>query len=139
MTLRLYHRMPPPVRSLAVGMRGLYLRSSRYGAQSARIVAEALERDRWPEDRLRIYQQERLAHVLHRAATRVPYYRAQWELSRRRGDRAAVDVLENWPVLEKDTVRNQPEAFVADDCNPRKMFREHTSGTTGKPLNLWWS
>ena len=36
-------------------------------------------------------------------------------------------------------MRQQPEAFVADDCNRRQMFREHTSGTTGKPLNLWWS
>jgi len=102
-------------------------------------MAEALERDRWPEDRLRSYQNERLALVLRRAATRVPYYRAQWELRRRQGDESAVDLLQNWPVLEKDSVRQQPEAFVADDCNPRQMVREHTSGTTGKPLSLWWS
>ena len=137
--LRLYHRMPPPVRSLAAGVRGLYLRSSRYGAASERTTSEALERDRWPPHRLKAYQDERLAMVLHRAATRVPYYRAQWELRRRRGDESAVDVLGNWPVLEKDSVRAQPEAFVADDCNLRQMFREHTSGTTGKPLNVWWS
>jgi phenylacetate-CoA ligase len=103
------------------------------------MTAEALERDRWPEDRLQAYQEERLALVLHRAATRVPYYRAQWERRRQQGDRSAVDVLANWPVLEKDAVRQQPEAFVADDCKRRQMFREHTSGTTGKPLNLWWS
>jgi phenylacetate-CoA ligase len=29
--------------------------------------------------------------------------------------------------------------FIAEDCNPKKMFEEHTSGTTGKPLTLWWS
>jgi phenylacetate-CoA ligase len=139
LALRLYHRMPPPARSLVAGMRGLYLRASRYGPDSARIMAEALERDRWPEARLKAYQDERLAVVLQRAATRVPYYRAQWEARRRGGDHSAVDVLANWPVLEKDAVREQPQAFVADDCNPRQMFREHTSGTTGKPLNLWWS
>lgn len=137
--LRLYHRMPPPMRSVAAGLRGLYLRSSRYGGATARMMAEALERDRWPEDRLKSYQDERLALVLHRAATRVPYYRNQWELRRRRGDHSAVDVLQNWPILEKDSVRQQPEAFVADDCNRRQMFREHTSGTTGKPLSVWWS
>src|SRR5207247_8654507 len=26
---------------------------------------------------------------------------------------------------------------IADDRNPRWMFNEHTSGTTGKPLVLW--
>ncbi len=77
--------------------------------------------------------------MLHRAATRVPYYRTQWELRRQRGDHSAVDVLTNWPVLEKDDVRQQPEAFVADDCNLRQMFNDHTSGSTGKPLNLWLS
>lgn len=116
-TLRLYHRMPPPVRSLAAGLRGLYLRSTRYGPGSARIAAEALERDRWPEARLNAYQEDRLALVLNRAATRVPFYRAQWELRRARGDDSAVDVLHNWPILDKDTVRRQPEAFVADDCD----------------------
>ena len=131
--------MPPPVRSLAAGLRGLYLRSTRYGPGSARIAAEALERDRWPEARLNAYQEDRLALVLNRAATRVPFYRAQWELRRARGDDSAVDVLHNWPILDKDTVRRQPEAFVADDCDLRRMIREHTSGTTGKPLNVWWS
>jgi phenylacetate-CoA ligase len=131
--------MPPTVRSLAAGLRGLYLRSRRYGPASARIAADALERDRWPEADLRAYQADRLALVLSRAATRVPYYRAQWELRRARGDDSAVNILKNWPVLDKDAVRQQPEAFVADDCNTRQMIREHTSGTTGKPLNVWWS
>lgn len=137
--LKLYHRMPPPIRSLAASVRGLYLKRSRYGAASARIAREALERDRWSEERLRAYQQERLAFVLNRAATSVPYYRAQWQERRRQGDDAAVEVLANWPVLEKDELRRQPLAFVADDCSPAEMFRDHTSGTTGKPLNVWMS
>ncbi|RME00364.1 MAG: phenylacetate--CoA ligase family protein, partial [Calditrichaeota bacterium] len=46
---------------------------------------------------------------------------------------------ENWPVLKKETLRQNPRAFVADDCNIRKMYEEHTSGSTGKPLSLWLS
>ena len=137
--LSLYHGMPPPLRTLAAGMRGLYLRSWRYGSASDRIVTEALERDHWSQRRLLDYQQDRLAYVLHRAATRVPYYRAHWEARRRNGDRASWELLENWPILEKQSVRESPQAFVADDCDIRRMFQEHTSGTTGNPLKLWWS
>ena len=36
-------------------------------------------------------------------------------------------------------MRAQPRAFVADDCDVRRMLREQTSGTTGKPLVLWRS
>jgi len=103
------------------------------------LVQEALERERWPPERWRSWREERLAYVLHRAATRVPYYRKLWRERRLRGDRASHEVLENWPILEKEPLREQARAFVADDCHVSKMFHEHTSGTTGKSLDLWWS
>jgi phenylacetate-CoA ligase len=135
--LRLYHRLPAPARSAAATARGLYLRRWRYGPGTEPLVAEALERDRWPAERWSAYQQERLAALLERAATRVPYYREQWTARRQAGDTASWHALENWPVLEKETLRRDPLAFVAEDCEVRRMFHEHTSGTTGKPLDLW--
>jgi phenylacetate-CoA ligase len=137
--MEMYYRLPMPVRSLAASAVGWYLRRWRYGAGTADLVAEALSRDRWPAERWRRYQRERLAHVLHRAATGVPYYREQWARRRRLGDRASWEHLENWPILTKDAVRENPRAFLADDSRPRRMFAEHTSGTTGTPLSLWWS
>jgi phenylacetate-CoA ligase len=80
-----------------------------------------------------------LAYVLHRAATQVPYYREHWAARRRLGDRASWEYLENWPILEKEAVRENPKALVADDLSIRDMFHLHTSGTTGKPLSLFQS
>jgi phenylacetate-CoA ligase len=62
-----------------------------------------------------------------------------WGKRRRHGYKGSPDVLENWPVLEKEALRHHPEAFVADDCDPHRMWHEHTSGTTGKSLDLWMS
>jgi phenylacetate-CoA ligase len=45
--------------------------------------------------------------------------------------------LENWPILGKEALRENPKALVADDCDVRRMVHLHTSGTTGKPLSLW--
>jgi len=137
--LRHYHRLPPRTRGIVASLRGFYLRSWRYGPESERLVAEALDREHWRPERRKAWQEERLAYVLHRAATRVPYYSAQWAARRRHGNRASWQYLENWPVLEKDSLRQNPTAFVADDRAIRRMFHEHTSGTTGKPLDLWWS
>lgn len=136
--LRLYHRLPSGTRSVAASLRGLYLRAWRYGPETDRLVAEALDRERWPPERWMAYQQERLAFVLHRAATQVPYYCQLWSARRRQGDRTSWHYVENWPVLTKETLRRNPLAFLADDCHPRRMFHEHTSGTTGTPLDLWW-
>lgn len=139
MLLKAYHCLPAPLRSVAAGLRGLYLRSWRYGPETERLVEEALGRESWSPKQWRAWQEERLACVLHRAATQVPYYREQWAARRRRGDRASWEYLENWPILEKESVRENPCAFVADDCDLRRMWHENTSGTTGKPMNLWWS
>lgn len=137
--LWIYHRLPAPVQSLAASARGYYLRSWRYGPETDRLVEEALEREAWSAERWSAWQEERLAFVLSRAATQVPYYREQWAERRRRGDRSSPEELRNWPVLQKETLRENPRAFLAEDCDPQRMFRENTSGTTGKPLELWLS
>jgi phenylacetate-CoA ligase len=124
---------------VAASLRGYYLRAWRYGSDAEEQVDSALERDRWSPAQWKSWTEERLAFVLHRAARDVPFYREQWAARRRRGDRSSPELLENWPLLDKDEVRNNPRSFLADDCDPRKMFYEHTSGTTGKSLDLWWS
>ncbi len=127
------------MRGLAATIRGYQLRSWRYGSETDALVQAALERDRWSAERWSAWREERLALVLTRAATRVPYYRDQWAARRRSGDLASPELLANWPILEKECVRRSPEAFVADDCDRSHMFHEHTSGTTGTSLDLWWS
>ena len=137
--LRLYHMMPGPFRSAVATVHGYRLRRWRYGPELERLVEEALERETWTQARWKAWQEERLAYILHRAATHVPYYREQWMARRRRGDRSSWENLENWPILDKEPLRSDPHAFLADDCDPRSMYQEYTSGTTGKPLRLWWS
>lgn len=139
MLVAAYHRLPPRARSAVASARGIYLRHWRYGPETERLVAEALERERWPAGRWQEWSEARLALLLERAATRVPAYRDHWSARRRAGDRAPWDQLANWPVLTKEALRANPRAYLADDCDPRRMFHEHTSGTTGKPLDLWSS
>jgi phenylacetate-CoA ligase len=134
-----YRHLPSALRSVAASVWGYNLRRWRYGSETERIVSETLERDQWSLSHWKQYQEELLTQVLDRAAHLVPYYRQQWEERRRRGDRASWEYLENWPILDKRAVRENPHLFVADDCDTRKMYREQTSGTTGTPLALWWS
>jgi len=137
--LKVYHRLPYPAKMLAAAARGRALGHWRYGPQTERLVEEALARDAWTADQWQAWCEARLAVVLDRAASRVPYYRDQWARRRAAGDRAAWDVLDHWPILTKDALRAAPRAFLADDCDPAQMYYEHTSGTTGKPLHLWHS
>jgi phenylacetate-CoA ligase len=134
-----YYNLPGPARAVAASMRGYYLRSWRYGPETGRLVAEAHERESWSSAQWESWRQERLSYILHRAATTVPYYRDAWARRRRSGDNASWSYLEHWPVLEKDAVRRNAAGFVAGDVPERTLFHDHTSGTSGKPLDIWMS
>ncbi|MCO6509283.1 MAG: phenylacetate--CoA ligase family protein [Aridibacter famidurans] len=137
--LKIYHRLPSAARSAVASLRGYYLGWWRYDSRTERLVEEALERDRWNADQWRAWQEERLSLLLERAAESVPFYRRMWDERRRKGDKASWSYLENWPLLEKESLRSEPEAFVADDRSTSRMFHDHTSGTTGTSLDLWLS
>jgi phenylacetate-CoA ligase len=137
--LSVYHRLPAPMRSVAATIRGATLRRWRYGEETERLVAEAIARESWSANQWARWREDQLARLLHRAAVAVPHYRALWERRRARGDRRSVEVLAHWPLLRKDTLRGAPDRFIADDRDRARMFHEHTSGTTGKALDLWWS
>jgi phenylacetate-CoA ligase len=134
---RTYTRLPAPLQSVAATLHGLQLNAWRFGPETDRLVDEAREREHWHPARMRAWQEERVARLLHRAAVHVPYYRQQWQRRRQRGDRAGWEHLENWPVLEKEDVRAHAAAFIADDCRTAGMIHERTSGTSGTPLDLW--
>jgi phenylacetate-CoA ligase len=131
--LQLYHRLPAAARSAAATLRGYHLRAARYSNETESLVAAAFERENWPREHWQQWQEGRLALVLERAAARVPYYRARWA----KRQPASWTRLADWPILEKEVLRGRAREFVADDCDVERMYREHTSGTSGNALDLW--
>ena len=137
--MKIYHALPAPLRSAAASWHGYRLRRWRYGCETDRLAAEARARENWSESEWRTWQSERIGALLRRAAEHVPFYRNHWRERRLAGDTASPERLENWPVLQKETLRRDSAAFVADDCDRGAMLCEHTSGTTGTPVDFWQS
>jgi phenylacetate-CoA ligase len=135
--LKFYQSLPAPLRSLAASLRGCQLRAWRYSADTDRLMGEARQRETWTPEQWQAWQAERLGRLLQRAATTVPFHRRHWAERRARGDQSSLTELKHWPVLAKDTVRQDPAAFLAEDCDPKAMYHETTSGTTGTPLSIW--
>jgi phenylacetate-CoA ligase len=135
--LEIFHYLPYPLKVVAASLKGSYLQHLRYGRDLERLVQETLDRETWDAKRWEEWQSECLAVILHRAATKVPYYKNYWENERKQGNRASWAYLENWPFLSKEAVRQNPKAFVAEDCHISKMYTDHTSGTTGTPLVIY--
>ena len=121
-----YHRLPGPLRSAAASAHGLRLRRWRYGPETDGLVAEAKDRDTWDEDQWRSRLEEARTRALRAAAGLRGY----------EGHVGPTDDLAAWPLLDKGRVRADPRAFVVPDADD--LYEEHTSGTTGTPLTVWW-
>lgn len=83
------------------------------------------------------FQDARLRRLVRHAGAKVPYYR---ELFRRIGldpreFRGRAD-LGRIPLLDKETLRAQPDAFVAEDADRFHPETKQTSGSTGTPLKF---
>lgn len=135
---RVFRHLPQPLKTLAASAHGARLARRRYGgvgrvAATERLVDEALERERWNAARWDAYLDERTVGILRHASSKVPHYRSFWQ-SAPSGD---PERLADWPVLDKEIVRADPERFVADGSP--KLYRESTSGTSGTPLRLFRS
>jgi phenylacetate-CoA ligase len=66
------------------------------------------------------------------AADREGWDRDRWEAWL--AERLPADLADR-PILEKAQVRADPRSFVVADGD---LYEEHTSGTTGTPLTVWW-
>lgn len=137
--LRAYHCLPYFAQSWCAAYHGARLSRLRYGLDFERALPTFATRETWSSDEWDDYQLKCLNMLLVRAFARVPYYRHLSIAENHVGELRSINELGKVPLLDKDLVRDRPTSFLADDCDPACMYSEHTSGTTGKPLQLWWS
>lgn len=136
---RMFLALPYGLRVAAASLKGYQLRHQRYGAGADDRIGEVLERDHWTAEQWKRWQDGKLAGLLDRAATKVPWYREHWRRRRQAGDRSSWEMLANWPILEKGEFRGNSHAFIAEDADRRRLVHTVTSGTTGSPTDFWVS
>ncbi|HEX7580587.1 MAG TPA: hypothetical protein VF580_11350 [Thermoanaerobaculia bacterium] len=132
-----YARLPVAGQHLAVTAYGLYWRRLRFGAGFEEALARYRERERWSLAEWQAYEANELRTLLTRAAAEVPYYRKTWGERERRS--TAAGRLEDLPLLSKEPIRADPEAFLLDSLKGRRLLRFHTSGSTGTPIQTLWT
>lgn len=86
----------------------------------------------WPLDRLRAWQDRRLAEVVRTAYERVPYWRDLFDRHHLKpADVTSVADLPKLPTLTRDTLRSDRQRLLAPG---RWTQAVRSSGTSGKPL-----
>jgi phenylacetate-CoA ligase len=133
----LYFRLPVWAQHSAVSSYGAYWYWLRFGPGYRQSLKGYLDREGYSAEHWRAWQYERLGAFLHAAATHVPFYRENWSSSEKAA--ASAGELQGLPLLEKEPIRADPEAFLHEGMRPWPRIVFATSGSTGTPISTLWS
>src|SRR5438105_671887 len=133
----IYRRLPVAAQHAAVTVYGVYWHWLRFGPGFARRIGEYAARDRFTAEEWRVWQDRRLNEVLRIAANEIPYYKRAWDDAARSA--ALAGRLGDLPLLAKEHIRAEPEAFLRESVRPLPRLTFHTSGSTGTPIASIWT
>lgn len=86
------------------------------------------------------YKEEHIAKTLEYAYQHCPYYKARFkEFGLSAKDFKQLDDLQKFPTLTKEEVRTYWMGMLSDEANHKEMIAYHTSGSTGKALDFFWT
>jgi phenylacetate-CoA ligase len=131
----IYARLPVAAQHASVTGFGVYWRWVRQSGDFDARVRELEDRASFTADEWATLQRRELQELLPIVAAETPWYRENWTDAERQ---AAVDGrLEALPILGKDPIREQPEAFLRPGGG--RLHIANTSGSTGTPLRSYWT
>ena len=135
---RIYWRAPLPVKNWLASMKTRLLERQRYSVDYQRSREELCVHDAWGKSEFLTYVNSTLSDLLVHAAEHVPYYRQMFaNLGFGPNRIASVDDLPLLPLLDKDTLRENPTALLDERLIRQKLIVVNTSGTTGTPLTIY--
>jgi Coenzyme F390 synthetase len=135
---KIYFHSPVPVQNLLVSAYGLKLRRERYNRRASSFLEALKQSERYSADEMLRLQSERFVAIARHAIVTVPHFR-DWAAAEGVSayDIKSLGDLELFPILEKDQVRECPDRFISDSFRKGKLILLNTSGTSGKPLDVY--
>lgn len=123
MLLQLYSALPIPLQHICATVQGAQYSRWRYGGVFQEYLALLKRTEHLPADRLRHLQAIEIARLRRFAVMNVPHYRKYGTAA----------------FITKDHIHQRPDDFIADTFSRPALIPWHTSGTTGKPLTIYYS
>jgi phenylacetate-CoA ligase len=135
--MELYWRLPVLLQETALSLYGGHLDRVYYGPGYDEWRRGFKNWQTWSRAGAHEWQNRQLQSLVSLAATRVPYYREHWRKLDWKSVRSAAD-LPILPRVEKQSIRQNEKAFIVEGLNPKSLWMEKTSGTTGTSLRIYW-
>lgn len=135
--MELYWRLPVRLQEASLSLYARYLDKMYYGPFYKKYKEEIKEWKSWSRSSIEEWENRRLQYIVELASRHIPYYRNNWKGINWENVRSKSD-LYLLPILEKQLIRQNEQAFIAENYNPKSLWVEKTSGTTGTSLRIYW-
>ncbi len=137
---RIYSIFPVFIQNLLVSLYGLRQGRLQRGGEYRHFLKILSANSAMDENALSALQLSKLKNLIALCERDVPYYRDIFEqCGISSANIASLNDLRRFPLLEKESVRRNPETFLNPLYNPSRLLRVSTSGTTGTPLRIYFN
>ncbi len=134
----LYWHLPVHLQEAALSFYARYLEKIYYGPVYEEWREWLKDWKSWSPSFVEDWKNERLRYIVELAANNVPYYRNSFKGRDWQKVRSETE-LYLLPVLEKQSIKQNEHAFIVNGVNPKSLWVERTSGTTGTALTIYMS
>lgn len=136
----IYSKMPLFVQNVLLSVQGSRLKRQRYNKSYYEILDFLNTTKNWSEDQIMTYKEEHIFKIIEHAYNNCPYYKLKYsEVGLKPSDFKSLDDLKKFPILTKDDVRANWKTMVSSNINKNELVSGQTSGSTGTPLNFYWT
>jgi phenylacetate-CoA ligase len=95
------------------------------------LLGELRSHEKWDESQIAAYQLQSIRQVVERARSTVPFYAGYPQV-----DLRSLEDLACFPVIDRETVRQDPDRLVSSSIPSHQLIRVGTTGTTGANLKV---
>lgn len=136
----IYFHCPTCVQQYLCTLEGKQIYKQRFGEEFREIYAKLLETDKYDALQIREYKERHIAQILRYAYDHCVFYRKKYDaVGVSPNDFKRLEDLRKFPVLTKEEVRENMNDMISDEYNVKDLIPYHTSGSTGKGLNFYWT
>jgi phenylacetate-CoA ligase len=133
---KIYYKCPVLLQNFAIGILGYKLAKERFQPEGNEFLKTLQETQGYSKKEIKEYQEKQFIELAKHAINNTLYYK-KWATNEGISSDAIskIEDLKLFPVIEKQTIRENPELFRA--TNIKSQFILNTSGTTGTPLSIY--
>ena len=135
--MELYWRLPLFLQEAALSLYARRLEKLYYGPTFEEWRYRLQRWRLWSRAEAVAWQNQQLQGLVNLAAAKVPFYRETWRNVDWKSVQSATE-LHILPRLEKQSIRQNEQAFLVEGLDPKSLWMDKTSGTTGTSLRIYW-